>query len=436
MVTADPGGRRGGRWKGREGGGPDDREGGRPDDREDDRERIRVQVRIIVEALGGPEVVGWAGGEDPADFQYLYRRGHILVPDSELDRVRRVLDGAEPADNLIAGVTLLRLPAGVDTLSALDRIDAALGAGVAAPDHVLHVTPRIGGCCPATEPEEPGTKSPLPGVSADEEDGRGVLVTVVDTGWHAPAESHPLTPWLAGVTGDAETINPAAIHPYGGHGTFVAGVVRCVAPAARVRVEGFLPKGGAVWESEIVVQLAQALRYAPDVISLSAGSHTRNGHPPLAFLALWESRLRHLKGTVLVAAAGNDGDRIPFWPAAFPWTVSVGALTASGDRAVFSNHGSWVDVYALGEDLVNAFPEGTFVANEPPDAGQVRTFAGLARWSGTSFSTPTVAGIIAARMSRTGESARVAADALLALARAGATPGVGAVLSPGVHNHA
>jgi subtilisin family serine protease len=107
------------------------------------------------------------------------------------------------------------------------------------------------------------------------------------------------------------------------------------------------------------------------------------------------------------------------------------ALASDGRSQVdFSNFGGWVDVYAPGERLINAFPEGTFTYQEPPRAGTTATFSTMASWSGTSFSTPMVAGLIAARMSRTGENGRDAAAALVAKAQAAAVPGIGAVLLP------
>jgi len=51
----------------------------------------------------------------------------------------------------------------------------------------------------------------------------------------------------------------------------------------------------------------------------------------------------------------------------------------------------------------------------------------MATWSGTSFAAPVVAGLIAARMSRTGQNGRRAADAVLAAARAQGVPGAGPV---------
>ena len=149
----------------------------------------------------------------------------------------------------------------------------------------------------------------------------------------------------------------------------------------------------------------------------------------LGFRVLWEKYA--VKGTALIAAAGNDNSRKPFYPAADRYAIGVGALDAKGSRAGYSNYGGWVDVYALGTDVVNAFPDGTYFYEQAPKIGQsARVPPGVAVWSGTSFSTPLVAGIVAARMSRTGESGEQAAKAIVALAQANATPGVGAIVEP------
>jgi subtilisin family serine protease len=142
--------------------------------------------------------------------------------------------------------------------------------------------------------------------------------------------------------------------------------------------------------------------------------------------------MNEYKGTICIAAAGNSGQRRFNWPGAFRDVLAVGALAADGQsRASFSNYGGWVDVYAPGRNLVNAYATGSYRCHIRPYRGHWREFYGMAQWSGTSFSTPVVTGMIAARMSRTGKNARQAADALLAQAQAQAIPGVGAVLRPG-----
>jgi subtilisin family serine protease len=397
--------------------------------------KLEIQLELIGAAFG--ENFG-AQFFDDRSLDYLYVRGRILVRDAYLAEVARLLEeedrpderGQEfvPVVGLLPGVSVVSV-GNRDVPRLLDLIDARLGVGVATPDHILSVTPVW--ACPATEPDGvPYGSRPDPGECAGS--GTGAFIYVADTGvLKGAASAHP---WLAGVTGTEDPLHDQGgvmrIPDYAGHGTFVAGVARCMAPGATVEVTRDFDRAGAISEHMIVLRLHEALGKSPDVINLSAGGATRKNLPLLGFEAFWES-YRHRKGTVLVASAGNNSSRRPFWPAAFPQVVGVGALAANGrSRAYFSDYGPWVDVYAPGEGLVNAFATGIYDYREPPRAGEHHHFHGMARWSGTSFSAPLVAGLIAARVARTGENAREAAKALLAAARAQHVPGVGPVLRP------
>jgi hypothetical protein len=418
-----------------------DSESGAP--REPDK--LDVQTELIVSAYQAKGIdVGVARLRD-GSLDFLYQRGVILVRNAYLTRVAEIVGAGEGGeqrqaeaerdgghDHSVEGITLYSL-AGArinDTVEALQAIDRELGPGIAAPNHLFSITPVLP--CPATEPRSvPSDMLPDPGVC--DAAGVGVSVYLPDTGLLKDAAVHP---WLAGVTGQPDELPPpdasgvVMIGEYTGHGTFVAGVARCMAPASTVFVTSDFTTAGVLSEFEIVLRLNRALGLGVDIISLSAGGTTRHNLPPLGFEGFW-SRYRSYKGVLLVAAAGNNSTRRPFWPAAFPRVVGVGALAANRrGRAYFSDFGPWVDVYAPGEDLVNAYAVGTYRYREPPRIGQEREFHGMARWSGTSFATPLVAGLIAARMTRTGENARQAAGALLAAARAQQVPGLGPVLLP------
>ena len=424
------------------------------------QDRMRAQAQLILnghpDAAAHPARDRW-DDDDVDDFDYLYREHAILVRAQDADEVAgelgRILGDAgygdvpegeareirrEPVSRGLVRLTVPATPTLVPEL--VGRLDEALGPGVAKPEHKLYVCPVT---CPATEPGEvaSGTADPVPPPGLGDRvpwpgsDGAGVNVGIVDTGLIASAPARH--PWLAGVRGalenpytvrDGETV----IAPYAGHGTFVAGVLRCMAPQASVFVERAFDIAGADYETRLLGSLEDALARDPDILVFTFTSATHRDQSLHTFDDLYERRIRGIKGLAVLAPAGNDGSSRPSWPAAHPGIIAVGALAANWrDRARFSNYGRWVDVYAPGEDLVNAYLDGIYVCSEPPDQGERRRFQGMARWSGTSFSTPLVAGLIAARMSRTGENAQQAAGALLRFAAAQAIPGVGPVLYPG-----
>lgn len=377
---------------------------------------------------------------------HLRAKGEIIVRDEYLPRVLEILE--QPADlersaperfeRVIEGVVVLTLDEPhADVGEALDRIDERLGRGIATPNHVLTASPAIGGC-PATEPEEvyEGTE-PFPSVSPGH-GGAGVLIYLADTGLlRNAATDHP---WLAGVqvgdpAQDADPKaplrgNPPKLPPYVGHGTFVAGVMRCMAPAADVIVTHAISIAGSHLESNLVRRLDAAVGLGVDIFHLTIASPSRHNLPLITFRP-WLRHLQEYGGAVCVAPAGNEDDRRPNWPAAFSDVIGVGALGSDWrGRASFSNFGSWVDVFAPGRDLINAYATGTYTCTVSPYQGDKRNFYGMAKWSGTSFSAPIVTGLLAARISRTGENGRQAAAALLAEARAQTIPGLGPVLLP------
>jgi subtilisin family serine protease len=290
--------------------------------------------------------------------------------------------------------------------AVLAILDDELGEGVVTPDHYLHLANGDGKHCPATEPEETGWKGPWPPMvdPALAQAGAGVRVAVIDTGWHADAGQEQVTAYLANDSGEADPYVPGnRLRHYQGHGTFIAGVIKCRAPQAQIK-HYRIGNGIAVSETEVVEAIYRALKDPagpPHIINLSAGCHTRHGIGLLTFHHLWRNRLSKMPGTVLVAAAGNDSSNLPFYPAARGWAVGVGSLDHRGVGPVssFSNYGDSADVYLLGRNHVNAFPKGTYVCKEAPNKRDVREFTnGLARWSGTSFAAPVFAGLLAARL--------------------------------------
>ncbi len=398
------------------------------------------------------------------EASYIYQAGRLLARRDVVREIQELLPGTvpvqeEPGTESLVVLSIERLTDGFRTVpQALDFLDERLdgeriksenealddGFPLVSPVHVLHISQGAGSntagrICPATEPEVPcgcgpdELCGPCPPLLPD--GGAGVFVGICDTGLLADIAA---TPWLAGVTGELDPLGPLLpdglydIPRYHGHGTFIAGVTRCEAPGTEIYVANHFAASGGVLETVMRIKLEQMLTLSPrpQLVNLSGGGYTRHDWQPLAFTAF------DLRGVTLTAAAGNDATDRKFWPAAFDWAVGVGALGADQRHlAWFTNYGDWVNVYALGEGLINAFAIGEYSYQEPPKRPHKQVFHGRARWSGTSFSAPLVAGLIAARLSAlsAADPAATAWDAwtqLRAQAAAQAIPGVGPVLYP------
>ena len=352
-----------------------------------------------------------------------------------LPRLRRTDPEARPRSGNLVVLSLSEVEGGNLTVpEALDRIDAALrdnnpalaedGVPLVTPVHIMHIA-KI---CPADEPEVPSgyPAQPWPGPSPAGEGGHDVKIGVSDTGLLQPLDPAQY-PWLAGVDGDPEdpfSGSPPRIPPYAGHGTFVAGCVRAMAPKADVWVRRTFQKVGAEYESDLVKQVSQVLRTGVDIISLDFGSNTRSDIASLGFDVGGSGTTRRRA----VAAAGNDATTREVLASSFGGRSVSASSAPTGGPGPVQHLRPLVDVYAPGEALVNAFATGGVHCEERPKRPAKQDFAGMATWSGTSFSAPLVAGLIAAEMSRTGDPASAAKDAVLATAQD--IPGVGPALFP------
>jgi subtilisin family serine protease len=248
---------------------------------------------------------------------------------------------------------------------------------------------------------------PLP----DPPDGaQACRVVVVDTGLAAEG----LVPaGLAGTGAQGDRDYPDAdqdteLDAATGHATFIAGIVRRMAPSAKVEVRQVLTTFGDASDSEVAAVLTGLLDEPPTVVNLSFAGYTDDDTTPPAIAEAIAALL--VEGVVVVAAAGNDGTCRPAWPAATDGVIGVAALDDDGP-AWFTNHGPWVQACAPGVDVLSCFfayaaagaasgggggPEARPTGG--PDCDLQPDESGWARWSGTSFAAPIVAGALARRI--------------------------------------
>lgn len=196
-----------------------------------------------------------------------------------------------------------------------------------------------------------------------------------------------------------------------GHGTFVTGIVKQVAPRAGVRVYRAIDSDGIGSEVTVACKIIEAVDNGAEIINLSLGCQTEDDYPPLALHHAVKYAGKH--GVPVVAAAGNYADTRPCWPAAFRGVVSVAGLAPDLTPAQWSSRGFWVTCSTIGQGLLSWFVDGTEspLPVTPAIGGEdgSQRFTGpdpWAVWSGTSFAAAQVTGLLAQRYQAGGGKTR------------------------------
>lgn len=230
--------------------------------------------------------------------------------------------------------------------------------------------------------------------------GAGIVVAVLDTGLDLshPALAGHLTEGYDFVDEDADPSEVSASSDDSlmassgtnvafGHGTHVAGLIALAAPEAKIMPLRTLgPDGkGDIWSQ--VRALRYAIEHGADVINLSYSFEQPSqamsdvlARSTCSGAGNLDCEAANLPGVVVIAAAGNSGQRLREYPAAdqAPGILAVGASTTANTLANFSTYGAWVRVMAPGDHILSTVPGG-----------------GYASWSGTSMATPLVTGVAA-----------------------------------------
>ncbi len=207
--------------------------------------------------------------------------------------------------------------------------------------------------------------------------GRGVKVAILDSGID---QSHSN---LSGVSiQEIDLIGGGSSSR--GHGTAIASIisgnelgVTGMAPSASLLSIRVLDGEGEGDSFTVAKGIVEAANLGADVINLSLGG---NGGSTVLKNAV---DYAHDRGSLVVAAVGNEGVSGVSYPAKFENVIGVTSVDANGRQSSFANYGEGVDIAAPGVGVFAAWEDEALVS-----------------FSGTSSATAFVSGALASEISR------------------------------------
>jgi thermitase len=234
--------------------------------------------------------------------------------------------------------------------------------------------------------------------------GEGVSIGFVDTGYDG---DHPDLDSKARGEYDFVGEDPVA-QDSGYHGTAVVGVAAAETDnqggiaSAGFEAGFFMAKGctDVCLSSDTAAALDWLVDRGVKIINLSFGAEQEPPGDEVLGLAVQRAQKA---GALVIAAVGNDGvNTDSFYPAAYPGVLGVAAIDQDQAPASFTNSGPVVDVAAPGVDIISTYNEH-YSGNE--------TGALYARFRGTSYAAPHVAGVAALIKARNSDLTAAQIDA-------------------------
>jgi len=216
--------------------------------------------------------------------------------------------------------------------------------------------------------------------------GSGIIVSVLDTGYSPHIDLKRTVASYTSVLEDIDSEDEA-----NGHGNMCMGIIGAntqfstgitgIAPLCKILSVRVADETGGVSYNSLAKGIYYSSVMGADVISISIGGQNYSRELEKAVIFAYEKEIP------IIAAAGNDGHynktSLINYPAKFKETVCVGSIDENKNISWFSTIGPEIDFVSIGENIRSTYLNNEYKVD-----------------SGTSFSSPYVAGIAALILSK------------------------------------